>query len=137
MDRVSQKLIIIILSALLCTGALADGINALNTCRPETCCCTAMTSHAMADGNQMHKTDGCPPKTPITCCHITPLQPQTEVAVSSTRPTLPHQSLSGSVQAMVGPIALKPLGEPHRFIDNVPSWVMAVPLYLRTLAILC
>ena len=137
MNRVRLKLIIIVLSALMGTGTLADSLGKLNACRPGVCCCTPAAMHAMGHDRQETMAAGCRPEAPASCCQIAPLQAKTAPAVPSPGSNLPHRLMAGSVRPMTNPPLSNPFAGAPVPPDTGPPIVMPVPLYLQTLSILC
>ena len=132
----------IILVALLGMGSVANAAEGVIACLPKSCCCTTaapkMIEHHKMMAMPMQMDKGCSPNTPAPCCQVEPLQPKTDVALSAPPTNVPHRMVHLGMTADAH--ALTPELSHHSFKpfrDDGQSKVPWIPIWLKTLSILC
>ena len=136
MNKVQQIIIVVVLvAAQLASGSIIAAAGALS-CVPKRCCCAA-DPKMMEHSGTMKMPDNCSPQKAAPCCHVEPYQPEMDASLSTAAGSLFDRiNLLGNVADGAGELPLI-----HDVIQrhDDDGWlkIPRVPIYLKTLSLLC
>ena len=150
MSMMRKKSIVVILTALLASVAIANAASGMPSCPPKECCCAPTPSSMdMMDHNspmgmmdhgtpmEMEQPNSCATKRAAPCCNLeSDVQPN-EVAISTVSSSDPYRHLAAHMTADIHidtPLVQSRITE---FRDLGWPKIPKVPIFLQTLSILC
>jgi hypothetical protein len=132
-----KRIVGVLLVSALILGAAANGAVLAAACAPKACCCRGTGAIAGPDNSPMIGSDGCEPIGPSPCCHVEPLQPKNDAALSSVPAPFAYRTVMG-LAPLQDMLPRPQLLTSNRYIlKTTQARASLVPIYLLTMSILC